>query len=110
MQKYKADQTGPKTQSGGFQLGFVRLAYQVAIFGAVTAPPVPAAAKQTARTMARPSQERLGVMIKPPLAAVSRPSHDPNIAAAGLGRHFQTLQLAVAINALDDRVLPRRAA
>ena len=65
MQKYKADQTGPKIQFGGFQLGFARVAYQVAIFGVVTAPPIPAAAKQTTRKMTRPIQGYLAVMEAP---------------------------------------------
>jgi len=63
MQKYKADQTGPKIQLGGLQLGFVRVAYQVAIFGVVTAAPMPAAAKQTARKTRRPSQGCVGCVV-----------------------------------------------
>ena len=63
MHRYSADHTGPKIQFGGFQVGFARVAYQVAIFGVVTAPPIPAAAKQTTRNTTRPSQGCLGGMV-----------------------------------------------
>jgi len=62
MPRYNADQTGPKIQLGGFQLGFARVAYQVPILGVVTAPPMPAAAKQTTSRTRRPSRGCLGGM------------------------------------------------
>jgi hypothetical protein len=40
---YSSVQTGPKTQSGGFQLGFARPGYQVARLLLVSQPPTPAA-------------------------------------------------------------------
>jgi hypothetical protein len=46
MPVYSTVQTGPKTQSGGFQLGFASAAYQVGICGVVTAAPMTAATKQ----------------------------------------------------------------
>jgi hypothetical protein len=60
MHRYRADHTGPKSQFGGFQLGFARVAYQPGIFGVVTAPPIPAIARQRARKTTRPIQGCFG--------------------------------------------------
>ncbi len=53
--KYRQLHTGPKIQSGGFQVGLARSAYQLGILGAVTRPPRPAAAKQMMIVTTRPT-------------------------------------------------------
>jgi hypothetical protein len=55
IQKYNVDQTGPKTQLGGFQEGFVRVAYQVSMEGIVIADPTAATAKHAPIETARPT-------------------------------------------------------
>jgi hypothetical protein len=47
IHKYNVDQTGPKTQLGGFHEGLVNVAYQVPIEGIVIADPTAATPKHT---------------------------------------------------------------
>jgi hypothetical protein len=61
--RYKADQTGPNIQPGGFQDGLAKLAYQVGIEGFVKMDPQKAAPKQIPIHIPRPMSERVRLII-----------------------------------------------